>query len=81
MWGNEVNTKQTECNCSHCTTTCHNITIGWIRQRKIQDMVVQRKRERHGLLIVHGYNVHNCQCHMSQLENTKHYDERDAEYN
>ena len=55
--------------------------MGWIRQRKIQDMVVQRKRERHGLLIVYAYNVHNCQCHMSQLENTKHYDERDAEYN
>ena len=81
MWGNEVNTKQMECNCSHCTTTCHNITMGWIRQRKIQDMVVQRKRERHGLLIVYAYNVHNCKCHMSQLENTKHYDERDAEYN
>ena len=56
--------------------------MGWIRQRKIQDMVVQRKKETWSLNCVwDGYNVYNCKCHMSQLENTKHYDERDAEYN
>ena len=81
MWGNEVNRRSASVH----TVQQHATTLKSVGLDKgkysIWHMVVQIKRERHGLLIVHGYNVHNCQCHMSQLENTKHYDERDAEYN